>query len=400
MRARRGPTPALAVLGAFVMLAGAACGSDDDLRGRSDPTTTSTPEAADAPRSTSSTPTPGDGTDVTARLVAEFDQPVMVVPVPGATPGTRHYVVERSGTIRFLDGSTPGGVALDVSAQISSGGERGLLGLAVATVDGSPHGFVDYTNSSGDTRVVEYTIGADGVFDPASARERLAVAQPFANHNGGHLAIGPDGFLYVGLGDGGSGGDPEQRAQDLDTLLGKIVRLDPARPDAAPEIWAYGLRNPWRFSFDRDTGRLWIGDVGQNRFEEIDRAPEGSTGGENYGWDRYEGTARFEGDPLPDDQRVDPIYVYGRGNGNCSVTGGHVYRGSKVPGLRGRYVFGDYCRGELLSFVADASTVDDGDVTALGIQIPQLSSFADDGTGELFAMSLDGGVYRLEAVSP
>ena len=207
--------------------------------------------------------------------------------------------------------------------------------------------------------MTEFAFGDDGA-DPASERGVLFVDQPFSNHNGGALAFGPDGYLYVGLGDGGSAGDPMGNAQSLSTLLGKLLRISPrpskgepyaippdnpfvGRDGARPEIWAYGLRNPWRFSFDTATGDLWIGDVGQNAWEEIDLEPAGSDGGSNFGWDRLEGTHPFEGSPAPDS--IAPVFEYAHGDGSCSVTGGYVYRGERIPTLAGAYLFGDYCRG-------------------------------------------------------
>jgi glucose/arabinose dehydrogenase len=244
--------------------------------------------------------------------------------------------------------------------------------------------------------------------DPASRRDVLVVDQPYANHNGGNLAFGPDGYLYVGLGDGGSGGDPHDHGQSLSTVLGKMLRIDPrpsdARPytippgnpfvgreGARPEIWALGLRNPWRYSFDRATGDLWIADVGQSAWEEIDRQPAGSDGGENYGWNRMEGDHPFEGDPPPGVVR--PVYEYSHDSGGCTVTGGYVYRGRRISGLVGAYVFGDLCLGRL-----EAIRVDDGGEVrrrVFGPTVAGLSSFGEDAQGELYAMSLGGALYRI-----
>ena len=297
---------------------------------------------------------------------------------------------------------------LDIVDSVASGGERGLLGIAVSP-DGA-HLYLDYTDRGGDTRIVEYAIGDGGSIDASSRRELLRVDQPFANHNGGHLEFGADGMLYIALGDGGSGGDPDERAQDTGELLGKILRIDP-RGDpyaiprdnpfattrgARPEIWAYGLRNPWRFSFDAETGALWIGDVGQGSFEEVNRSPEGSRGGENYGWDRFEGRAPFEGDPP--DEHVLPLFDYRRDDGNCAVTGGRVYRGTAVAGLAGWYLFGDYCKGDLRAVRADAPAP--AEPVPLDVRVESLVSFAEDTAGELFAISLQGGVYRIEGASP
>ncbi|MGH9283470.1 MAG: PQQ-dependent sugar dehydrogenase, partial [Acidimicrobiales bacterium] len=283
--------------------------------------------------------------------------------------------------------------------------ERGLLGLAF-----SPDGdrlYVDYTDRAGDTRVVEYAV-AGGRADPSSRRELLMVEQPFANHNGGQVVFGPDGLLYIGLGDGGSGGDPNDNGQRLDTLLGKILRIDPrasgdqpytippdnpfvGREGARPEIWAYGLRNPWRFSFDRSTGALWIGDVGQGSREEISRADPASKGGENYGWNRFEGTRPFSGRAPAN--HVAPVFDYANGGGNCSVTGGYVYRGDRIPALRGRYLFADYCSGRLWALTEGAAGR--WTMTTLLDSGLRVSSFGEDQDGELYVLDHGGAVYRI-----
>lgn len=281
--------------------------------------------------------------------------------------------------------------------------EQGLLGLAFSP-DG--HLYVNFTDTAGDTHVSEFAF-AGGSADPATRRDLLFVDQPFANHNGGTLAFGPDGYLYVGLGDGGFGGDPFGNAQNLGTLLGKLLRIDPTPsggsqytipsdnpfvgvPGERPEIWAYGLRNPWKYSFDRSTGDLWIADVGQRMWEEVDLQPAASPGGENYGWDRLEGTHPFEGDPPA--EHVLPVYEYDHSGGRCSVTGGYVYRGSGGPTLAGAYLFGDFCQGALraLRLVNGQPVVED-----LGAVVPGLTSFGEDAAGELYAFSLAGPMFRL-----
>jgi glucose/arabinose dehydrogenase len=294
---------------------------------------------------------------------------------------------------------------LDVSGEIVAGGEQGLLGLAF-----SPDGrylYVDFTDKAGDTHVTEFTMRGRQA-DARSERLVLKVDQPFPNHNGGQLAFGPDRRLYIALGDGGSAGDPMGNGQSLDTLLGKILRIDPrpgggqpyripdgnpfaGRAGARPEIWDYGLRNPWRFSFDPATGDLWIGDVGQGAWEEIDHEPAGS-GGHNYGWNRLEGSHRFEGGRP--DGAVDPVIEYGHGNGGgCTVIGGSVYRGRKIPGLRGAYLYGDYCAGWVRAARWSGGRVTDQ--RDLGLNVPSLSSFGVGPDGELYALSLSGPVYRL-----
>ncbi|MDP9387606.1 MAG: PQQ-dependent sugar dehydrogenase, partial [Actinomycetota bacterium] len=335
--------------------------------------------------------------------VAELAQPVALAVRAGEDA---LYVAEKGGRLRVVRGGavdpTP---VLDLSGEVSKGGEQGLLGVAFAPA--GTHVYVNYTDRAGDTRVVEYAV-ADGRVDPSSRRELLVVDQPFANHNGGQLTFGPDGLLYVGLGDGGSGNDPMDNAQRLDTLLGKLLRIDPrpstsqpytvppgnpfaGRAGARPEIWAYGLRNPWRFSFDRTTKDLWIGDVGQNAREEVDRVPGSSTGGENYGWSRLEGTTPVRGRRPPG--AVDPVHEYRTANGNCAVTGGYVYRGAQLPALQGTYVFADFCRGQLMGLRSDGA----GRFRAapLDLQVDNVSSFGEDQAGELYVLSLSGPVLRL-----
>jgi glucose/arabinose dehydrogenase len=313
------------------------------------------------------------------------------------------YLAEKTGLVVALhDGETRR--VLDLTNQVSLGSEQGLLGITF-----SPDGrrlYVDYTDTAGDTRVESYAMDG-GTADPASRRDVLFVHQPFSNHNGGEVIFGPDGDLYVGLGDGGSGGDPLGNGQSLSTLLGKILRISPrsegARPYVIPpgnpfaqtsgdrpEIWAYGLRNPWRFSFDRQTGDLWIGDVGQSAWEEIDRQPAGSPGGVNYGWNVMEGDHPYAGGPTQGLER--PVWEYPHTQGRCVVTGGFVYRGTEIPDLVGWYVFGDFCTGRL-----EAIRIRGGNVEHryLGPTVSNLSSFGQDASGELYAMSLSGPVYRL-----
>jgi glucose/arabinose dehydrogenase len=295
---------------------------------------------------------------------------------------------------------------LDLSSQVSLGAEQGLLGLAF-----SPDGrflYVNFTDTKGDTHVTVFAMHR-GRADPATRRDVLFVRQPFSNHNGGNLVFGPDGYLYIGLGDGGGGGDPQGNGQSLSTLLGKILRISPHptggrpytvpasnpfvhRAGARPEIWAYGLRNPWRFSFDRATGDLWIGDVGQSSWEEVDVQRASSTGGENYGWNAMEGMHAYGG-ASPPPGAVPPVFEYPHTGGRCAVTGGYVYRGSAIPALVGAYVFGDFCAGRLEALRMRGGRIVDH--WSLGPTVPNLSSFGEDGSGELYAMSLSGGVYRL-----
>jgi glucose/arabinose dehydrogenase len=315
------------------------------------------------------------------------------------------YVADKWGKVMVIRGGRLDPV-LDISGQVSTGGEQGLLGLAF-----SPDGnflYVNYTDRNGETNVVEYAMDL-AVARPSSARRVLFIDQPFSNHNGGDLVFGPDGYLYIGMGDGGSGGDPLGNGQNLQTLLGKMLRIDPrpadggayrippdnpfvGRPDRRPEIWAYGLRNPWRYSFDRETGDLWIGDVGQSAREEVDFEPAGSNGGRNYGWNLMEGTIR-QSENLPAGL-VTPIYEYETGSGGtCAIVGGYVYRGTAIPALQGAYLFSDNCAGQIRALRVRGGKV--VQQRALGQEVGGLASFGQDQDGELYALSLAGGVYKI-----
>jgi glucose/arabinose dehydrogenase len=338
------------------------------------------------------------------REIARLEQPVAMAVRAG---DDRLYVALKTGTVVSLerDGGSRRTV-LDVHDEVSLGSEQGLLGLAF-----SPDGgwlYVSFTDRAGDTRIQAFRMRR-GRADGASRRRILFVDQPYANHNGGQLAFGPDGYLYVGLGDGGSGGDPDGNGQSLTTLLGKILRIAPTpderrpyrippdnpfvrQPGVDPEIWAYGLRNPWRFSFDAKTGELWIADVGQSAWEEIDLESAGSGGGRNYGWNRMEGGHPYAGG-APDPSLVRPVYEYPHGGSTCAVTGGYVYRGSDITALVGWYVFADFCRGTL-----EALREGRGGATSheeLGVAAENVSAFGQDRTGELYVLSLSGPVYRL-----
>ena len=327
-----------------------------------------------------------------AVVVRGLDSPVQVVSTPSEP--RRLYVVEQRGTVRVVErGRLRPGFFLDVRNLVVSGGEQGLLGLAFDPRYAKNRLlYVNYTDRNGNTRIVRYRTNGRRAL-PGNSRILLRVNQPYSNHNGGNIVFGPDGRLYVGLGDGGSGGDPEGRAQNMGTLLGKMLRLDVRRPGSAPEIVGLGLRNPWRYSFDRETGDLYIGDVGQGAVEEVDFTPRESPGLENYGWDLYEGSQRFEeGEPGPGNL-VFPVFEYGRGSGNCTVIGGFVYRGKARPAQRGRYIVGDYCSGIVWSF-----RVRSGERTGLrreSFRIPGLTSFGEDVAGELYAVEQGGTLYRL-----
>ena len=343
------------------------------------------------------------------RLAEGLDRPLHATSPPG---DARVFIVEQPGRIRVLkSGTLLPEPFLDVTDRVRSGGERGLLGLAFHP-DYPRNGrfFVYYTDKRGDTQVVRFRVSANpDRADATSASPVLTVAQPFSNHNGGMLAFGPDRMLYVGLGDGGSGGDPFGNGQKLSTLLGKLLRIDvdrgtpyaipPDNPyrgrrDARPEIWASGLRNPWRFSFDHTNHLLVIGDVGQNEYEEIDLV-RSDRAGLNYGWNVREGLHAFGLPRSSPANLVEPILEYPHQEG-CSVTGGYVYRGRAIAGLAGTYFFSDYCHGWLRSFrVREGRAVElkQWSVSPLG----QVSSFGEDGAGEILVCTSDGRLGRLVA---
>jgi len=325
------------------------------------------------------------------QVVDGLQAPVLVTAAPGA-PGLL-YVVEQGGLVRVVKGGTIlSQPFLDVRALIRSGGEQGLLGLAFAPDYAKSRQFVvDYTDRNGNTRVVRYR--SDGTKAlPASAKQLLFVKQPYANHNGGMVAYGKDGLVYVGMGDGGSGGDPENRAQNPSSLLGKILRLDAARPAAKPVIVALGVRNPWRFSFDRANGDLWIGDVGQDSIEEVDHVAWPWQGQLNFGWNVYEGRASFESKALGPGRLVMPVAQYSHQRG-CSITGGYVYRGSAVPAATGRYFYGDYCQGTIWSLKLVGGVA--RQIRPEPFTVANLTSFGEDDAGELYAVSGNGVLYRL-----
>ena len=326
------------------------------------------------------------------KVVGGLSSPVHVA-APRSEPG-RLYVVEQAGRIVVVERRRVVRTFLDIRNLVRSGGEQGLLSVAFHPSYAKNHRFyVDYTDVAGDTRVVEYR--SDGRrARPATRRELFRIDQPYANHNGGQLAFGPNGLLYVGMGDGGSGGDPENRAQSPASLLGKLLTLNVDVRGARPRIAAYGTRNPWRFSFDRANGDLYIGDVGQGDWEEIDYRPRAKLGRlQNYGWDVYEGKASYERKPLGPGELVMPVHVFSHANGNCSVTGGFVYRGSAMAAARGRYFFGDYCSGLVwsLRIVGGKAT----QVRREPFRVPSLSSFGEDAASELYVVSQNGTVYRL-----
>ena len=321
-----------------------------------------------------------------------FDSPVYVASTP-SEPGNL-YVVEQPGTIQVLvNGKRRETPFLDIRSLVLSGGEQGLLSMAFHPNYAESHLFyVNYTDKNGDTRVVQYR-AAGGQAVPSSAKQLLFVDQPYANHNGGQLQFGPDGLLYVGMGDGGSAGDPERRAQNLGSRLGKLLRTNVAASTPVWRIAGYGLRNPWRFTFDKQTGDLWIGDVGQGDWEEVDfRSRAQLNRVWNYGWSVYEGRHKFSDHPLNQQAPlVGPVAEYSHSEG-CSITGGYVYRGAAAPSLRGRYFYGDYCSGKLWTAKRSGGRTI---VSSFPGSIDQLTSFGEGARGELYAVSGKGTIYRL-----
>lgn len=401
----------------------AACGSPTDRSSSAVP--------GDGDTSTTLQPVEVPAANVRLEEVARVDRPTALAYRNGsddvfvaAQPGrVRRIIAEPNGRYRLDDRPL-----IDISSEVSSDGERGLLGLAF-----SPDGrqlYLHFTDRQGTTQIVRYAMAAQGV-DIASRQLVFTTPQPFANHNGGQLAFGPDGYLYIGLGDGGGAGDPQGNAQNPNSPLGKVLRIDPdgALGDAAygipvdnpfadgtagaPEVWLWGLRNPWRFSFDRSTGDLWLADVGQRSIEEINllRANAPSRSGANLGWPSREGTQPYGDAPATtnpatsepttsspassspaSDDFVAPVFEYTHDPG-CAVIGGFVYRGKDIEALVGTYVFGDWCDPALRTLrVAEDGRVGEG---LLGPRLNQLTAFGEDNRGELWALSAEGGVYRL-----
>ena len=384
--------------------------------------------------------TRSDGTEV-----PELDQPVALAPRPGRN---QLWVAERPGRLRIVahetrwdsvdDVTEQGGYtllpgpALDISDETDTEGERGLLGLAFSS-DGRTL-YLHHTVPGGDVTVAAYTVEDDRAFtggtggdpppassvvrvDEASRVELLRVPHgEFSNHNGGQLAIGPDGYLYVAIGDGGGSGDPGGNGQDTETLLGTILRIDPAAPDGfvpfsippdnpfvggggRPEIYLHGARNPWRFSFDQLTGDLWVADVGQNEIEEINWLPAlfGAGRGANLGWSWFEGDERFRTEGTPPEDVIPPFLTYDHTDGRCSVTGGYVYRGPDAPGLDGAYVYGDYCTGEIRGLLSRRGILLDDRPLGISVEANTLVSFGQGEDGELFVVTSDGGLAEVVA---
>ena len=389
MRTRIGTGLALLVLSG--MLAG--CGSDG-LGSDGSKASPSVTQAGGATTTTDGIGAEAGGPLADAVVAASVHEPTQLVVRPG--DDGHLWLAERAGRVRRLavrdDGRTlepTGDYALDISDQTTTDAERGLLGLAF-----SPDGgllYVSFTNSDGDTRVVSYEMSGSEVVT-SSRTVVFSQEQPFPNHNGGHIAFGPDGALWLGLGDGGAADDPENRAQDPDTFLGKVLRIDPATNEA--EIVVSGVRNPWRFAFD-DDGALWIGDVGQNEIEEVDRLPPDEIDGANLGWSGYEGSKPYlDGDGRRPADPVMPVFEYSHDEGNCSITGGFVYRGKAIPALQGAYLFADYCAGALRAIrVGDDGTLDQE--LDLDVAVDHPVSFSEDAQGEPYVLSQDGNIVRL-----
>jgi glucose/arabinose dehydrogenase len=339
----------------------------------------------------------------------EFKKPLLLLPAPA---GAAWYVVEQRGVVWRVepgpDGNDRRAAFADIRDRVDAGpSEAGLLGMTFhPRFAANPKVYLSYTAPGRPlvSRISEF-ISRDGglTLDPTSERIVMSLDQPYANHNGGHVAFGPDGFLYIGLGDGGSGGDPHRNGQNLDTLLGKLLRINvdggtpyaipPDNPFAKgggrPEIYALGLRNPWRWSFDRESGELWLADVGQNEWEEVDLVVRGG----NYGWNIREGAHCFRADDCRTDGLIDPVAEYGHDEG-CSITGGHVYRGKALPTLQGAYLYADYCSGRLWGLFRQADdTYEPRVLLDTGLNI---SSFGEGRDGELYLIDHQGGkVYRL-----
>jgi glucose/arabinose dehydrogenase len=342
-------------------------------------------------------------------FVSGLSSPVYLTSPAG---DARQFIVEQSGRIRVVkNGQLLSQPYLDIRSKLTSGGERGLLGLAFAPAF-STNGlfYVNYTDLNGNTKVERYhATPSSDVADAASGTTILGITQPFSNHNGGMLLFGPDGMLWIGTGDGGSGGDPQGNGQSLNTLLGKMLRIDVDRGSlyavpannpyvgqagARGEIWAHGLRNPWRYAFDRATGMLYIADVGQNQWEEIHAVPA-TRAGVNYGWNVMEGNHCYGASSCSQAGLDLPVLEYDHGDG-CSITGGFVYRGAAIPGIRGHYFYSDYCSGFLRSFRLVNGAATDKRDWSVG-SIGSILSFGEDASGELYVLSANGIVYKLAA---
>ena len=370
---------------------------------------------ATEPPATSAPPTVGDP-QIGAVELGRFEQPVDLVPRPG--DDALYVVQQRGAVIRWVVDGDARATVLDLDGRLSTGNEQGLLGLAFAP-DGS-RAYVDFTDTDGRTTIAEYQVRDDGTFDTDSERVVLTVPQPYANHNAGDLAVDADGLLYVTLGDGGSGGDPQRVAHDPTVLLGSLLRIDPTPADGAaysippdnpfaagpltlpdgtalegaPEVFAWGLRNPWRIAFDPVTGELWIADVGQNAYEEVNvvgpTADHPAGWGHDFGWSAFEGTERYNAD-VPDTGRATPpVHVYAHGADGCSVSGGVPYRGTAIPELEPAFVYSDYCSGIVWAFDAAG-----GRNLVLLDGLTGVTTIRSDAAGELYVLQAGGAISLL-----
>jgi glucose/arabinose dehydrogenase len=414
-QASAGAATAIAMVFVLAACAPASSGTAASTPNKSGATATALATAsasASSHPSQSAAPTLRSGPDHIGlkQFASGLDQPIGIT---SAGDGSgRLYVNEQGGIVRIVeqDGSLAQQPFVDLNDRLVAGGEQGLLGLAFHPdfpQDGRV--FVDYTRAEDGATVISELRATAEAADMTTERVLLLISQPFVNHNGGQLSFGPDGYLYIGMGDGGSGGDPFGNGQNRDALLGKILRIDVDGPhadgkqyaiprdnpfaprgahpgDGAPEVWVYGLRNPWRFSFDRASGDLYIGDVGQEAWEEIDRQPADSKGGENYGWNVMEGNHCYQGS-CDASQSVAPIAEYGHDLG-CSVTGGYVYRGSTQPALQGAYFFADYCSGIVFTLHLSGGSISARRILDSGKSI---TSFGQGDDGELYLTDASAG---------
>jgi glucose/arabinose dehydrogenase len=386
---------ASAAIAAGLLTIAAGCGGDDNGRGATQPATTAVT---------------GAGVELTPIGGGGFDEPVYVTQPPGNT--TDLYVVDRTGKVEIVrNGKKLPTPFLDISPKVSADVEQGFLSIAFAPdYQSSGLFYAYYTGLDGNQNVVEFKRSADNpdVADQGSEREVLKMADFAPNHNGGLLLFGTDGHLYIGTGDGGGAGDPHRNAQNLGSLLGKILRIDPGRSGnqpytvpadnpfagragARPEIYSYGLRNPWRFSFDSATNALYIGDVGQDKWEEVDAVPSGKGAGANFGWSAFEGDAPFNSDQSAAGA-IKPVLVYSHDEG-CSINGGYVVHDPALPSLAGRYLYSDFCSGDIRSFKLEGKKAVGDSTTGLHTQSP--TSFGTDNAGHIYVTSLNGPVFQI-----
>ena len=359
-------------------------------------------------KSSAASPDQPAGTIRLEQVDGRFRNPVYLASPPG---DSRLFIVEQAGRIRIVkNGQALSEPFLDIADRVRSGGEQGLLSVAFHP-DYRTNGYfyVNFTDRSGDTRVERFKVSANpDVADPASSKLVIGIDQPYANHNGGLVMFGPDGMLYVGMGDGGSGGDPHGNGQNRNALLGKILRLDVSsepygipvgnpRTGGRAEIWAIGMRNPWRFAFDRQTGLLYVADVGQNEIEEID-VESATEPGLNYGWNIMEGDHCYRSSSCDREGLVMPKVTYNHSGGACSVTGGFVYRGRRIPSLAGHYFYSDYCAGWLKSFRMMNGAVTDRRDWKTSENLGHVVSFGEDSSGELYILTEGGKVLRIAGV--